>query len=426
MRKYYDKMLLAFGLSLLAIISIIGFFNPSRSFKSSQPLSNIQPFEFEIKNGLGVLTLRNTHRLMPGNTITTVDFNGSDIESFEIKEVIFRRRAEVEVNLKNGQKISGKLTNQDELILGKSWQNLRQPLTVSRNRKTINISLATVESVKSDHKILFSSPNGFDLQNFSLSFYQRKNTYNQHPQNFERPTWKQKKLDENETNYDLFTPPVIYLVDGKLSTNIPQEPILKQANDEEFGMELIRFSNEPYPYKLVSWIGETPYFEDTQTRQSPNSSSFVRNRLEVGIPYKKNKDRKGGQPSLVLSTLEDEEKQLVIEKFVVQQYRDEKTGGMKIIGRALVKDFQLGGKSFEINNQMKKVYAGNIKIEVRMTLNDLDNKTFTFTTKDMGISFDFGDRLFTVVEIDEVKKTILVNKKGPKPNQQIEQLLKLP
>ena len=419
-------MLLAFGLSLLAIISINGFFNPSRSSKSSQPLLNIQPFEFEIKNGLGALTLRNTHRLMPGNTITAVDFNGSDIESFEIKEVIFRRRAEVEVNLKNGQKISGKLTNQDELILGKSWQNTRQPLTVSRNRKTINISLATVESVKSDHKILFSSPNGFDLQNFSLSFYQRKNIYNQHPQNFERPTWKQKNLDENETNYDLFTPPVIYLVDGKLSTNIPQEPILKQANDEEFGMELIKFSNEPYPYKLVSWIGETPYFEDTQTRQSPNSLSFVRNRLEVGIPYKKNKDRKGGQPSLVHSTLEDEEKQLVIEKFVVQQYRDEKTGGMKIIGRALVKDFQLGGKSFEINNQMKEVYAGNIKIEVRMTLNDLDNKTFTFTTKDMGISFDFGDRLFTVVEIDEVKKTILVNKKGPKPNQQIEQLLRLP
>jgi len=116
----------------------------------------------------------------------------------------------------------------------------------------------------------------------------------------------------------------------------------------------------------------------------------------------------------------------MVEKFVVQQYKDEKTGGMKIIGRALVKDFKLGGQSFEINNQMSEVYAGNIKIEVRMTLNELKNKIFTFTTSDTGISFDFGDRVYSVTEIDQVAKTILVSKKGPSPDQEIEKLLSLP
>ena len=306
------------------------------------------------------------------------------------------------------------------------WKKQRQPLSLSKDRKIINISFAEIDGIKSDHKVLFKTPKDIDLQDFRLSFYQSKDIELSYFEMPERPQWEMKSLDNNETKYDLFTPPVIYLVDGKLSNIIPEESLVTQESEEKFGMELIRFSNEPYPYKLVSWIGEIPYFEDTQTRKSSVSRSFVRNRLEVGIPYKKNTQRAGGQPSLVPTSLEDNEKELMVEKFVVQQYKDEKSGGMKIIGRALVKDFKLGGKSFEINNQMKEVYAGNIKIEVRMTLDEIDDKVFTFTTSDKGISFDFGDRVYTVMEIDEASKKISVKKKGPNQDQHVEKILSLP
>ena len=116
---------------------------------------------------------------------------------------------------------------------------------------------------------------------------------------------------------------------------------------------------------------------------------------------------------------------MVIEKFVVQQYKDDKTGGIKIIGRALVKDFQLGGKSFEINNQMKEVYAGNIKIEVRMTLSKLEIKLLLLRPLTGVYPLILGTGLFTVTEIDEVNKTILVTKKGPKPDQHIEKIVKI-
>lgn len=424
-KDYYDKMLLAFLLFLLASFSVGSLFNNSQSTLDSPLLAHLPPFEVEINNGLAELTLRNKHNLMPGNRITVVESNGSEVETYDIIEVVLKRRAEVVINLKNGQQITGRLTTQDELKLSNNWQSLRQPLTVYQNRKNTNIPLSTIESITSDHKVVFITTKELNLQGLHLSYYQRKNIEASSYEISERPVWKHENLDENSTNYDLFTPPVIYLVNGKLTTNIPEISVFKEEMEEEFGMELIRFSNEPYPYRLVSWIGETPYFEDMLTKQTPSSSSNVRNRLEVGIPYKKNLDRQGGQPSLVPSSFEEEAKQLVIEKFVVQQYKDDKTGGIKIIGRALVKDFQLGGKSFEINNQMKEVYAGNIKIEVRMTLSKLENKTFTFTTSDRGISFDFGDRLFTVTEIDEVNKTILVTKKGPKPDQHIEKLLRL-
>ena len=117
-------------------------------------------------------------------------------------------------------------------------------------------------------------------------------------------------------------------------------------------------------------------------------------------------------------------KQLTIEKFVVQQYTDE-TGGLKVIGRALVKDHKLGGKPFEINNQMKEVYAGNVKIEVRMTLEKLQEKFFSFTTSDQGISFDFGDRVYKVKAINELEKSITVEKSGPTPDRKSEQTLRL-
>ena len=124
-----------------------------------------------------------------------------------------------------------------------------------------------------------------------------------------------------------------------------------------------------------------PYFEDTLVKNSPTSASNARNRLEVGIPYKKLLDRKAGQPSLIRTTEEDEDKQLTVEKFVVQQYRDERTGGLQTVGRALVKDHKLGGDAFEINNKMTEVFAGNIKIEVRMTIEELDGKTFLLLPK---------------------------------------------
>lgn len=426
LKDYSDKLLLALLLILLACLFTGILLHDDQTTDKSLSLDDAEPFELETVNGFTELTLRNSHQLMPGNSISVQEANGTELDVLEIEKVIFRRKSEVVAILKNGEQIEGRLTNQEDLSLKNDWKKQRQPLSLSKDRKIINISFSEIDGIKSDHKVLFKTPKDIDLQDFRLSFYQSKDIELSYFEIPERPQWEKKSLDNNETKYDLFTPPVIYLVDGKLSNIIPEESLVTQESEEKFGMELIRFSNEPYPYKLVSWIGEIPYFEDTQTRKSSVSRSFVRNRLEVGIPYKKNTQRVGGQPSLVPTSLEDNEKELMVEKFVVQQYKDEKSGGMKIIGRALVKDFKLGGKSFEINNQMKEVYAGNIKIEVRMTLDEIDDKVFTFTTSDTGISFDFGDRVYTVMEIDEASKKITVKKKGPIEDQHVEKILSLP
>ena len=75
---------------------------------------------------------------------------------------------------------------------------------------------------------------------------------------------------------------------------------------------------------------------------------------------------------------------------------------------------------------MTEVFAGNIKIEVRMTIEDLEGKTFSFTTEAEGISFDFGDRVYSVIKIEPTAKNILVLKKGPGQELESEELLELP
>ena len=75
---------------------------------------------------------------------------------------------------------------------------------------------------------------------------------------------------------------------------------------------------------------------------------------------------------------------------------------------------------------MTEVFAGNIKIEVRMTIEELEGKTFSFTTEDEGISFDFGDRVYSVIDIEPTAKNILVQKKGPEQDFESEKLLELP
>ena len=40
-----------------------------------------------------------------------------------------------------------------------------------------------------------------------------------------RVRWQKKSEDMNESIYDTFTPPVIYLIDGRLTTKLPEEPV---------------------------------------------------------------------------------------------------------------------------------------------------------------------------------------------------------
>ena len=61
----------------------------------------------------------------------------------------------------------------------------------------------------------------------------------------EKIRWTNNSNDFNSSIYDLFTPPIIYLVNGELTTSLPEKPE-KAVKEEAFGLTLVAFEKENF------------------------------------------------------------------------------------------------------------------------------------------------------------------------------------
>jgi len=365
-------------------------------------------------------------QLLPGNIIKLYNLEeDNDFISFEVKKVIFSKRSKVSITLNKGKLLKGRLLNPTSTILSEGWQKIRTPISFETNEGTKSLSYKEIEFIRGNQKIILDRPIGdINPNNYLISVYQSKAAFIVDSNRTTKSRWTNSIGDENSSIYDLFTPPIIYLVDGKLTTSLPEAPTEKEK-EEDFGLKLTIFNKEEYRLKLASWIGKTPYFEDLEKKVSENSQNNVKNRLEVRIPYKENESYRPGLPSFVKTTLDDENKFLMVDFFTVQQIKDPKTGGVKPVGRALVKDFRNDGKSFEINSLMQKVYSGKFQIMVRFNINGLPVEDVKISESDIGKVFTFGKRNYQVLSIDIENKSLEVEKKISGGNESTKQTLRL-
>ena len=128
---------------------------------------------------------------------------------------------------------------------------------------------------------------------------------------------------------------------------------------------------------------------------------------------------------MIKTTQDDENKLLMVTVFRVVQLKDEKTGGVRPVGRALVQDYKLGGNPFEINSLMQEVFAGENKIELSFSL-DGPSEQIILTDKDEGKTLEFGSRKYLIREINVEEKSLLIEKHGPPPNGPRTEKLSLP
>ena len=148
-----------------------------------------------------------------------------------------------------------------------------------------------------------------------------------------------------------YSPPLIYIIDNELTTTLPEAPI-EEEEKEPFGASVVSFSERPYRFRLVSWIGNSPYFEDITLTEKFGRST--RNGLEVNSSYKLIEIPKSGRPSLIEVDNNSSEKLLTLKYFTVQNV-PQNNGGVKPVGRAMIEDHSLKLEPFEINSLMEKV-----------------------------------------------------------------------
>ena len=410
---------------MLIVVGLINFFSSTEQNNKESFLKS-PSFTIDSFGDQEVLIMLKETQLLPGNIIKLYNLEeDNDFISFEVKKVIFSKRSKVSITLNKGKLLKGRLLNPTSTILSEGWQKIRTPISFETNEGTKSLSYKEIEFIRGNQKIILDRPIGdINPNNYLISVYQSKAAFIVDSNRTTKSMWTNSIGDENSSIYDLFTPPIIYLVDGKLTTSLPEAPTEKEK-EEDFGLKLTIFNKEEYRLKLASWIGKTPYFEDLEKKVSENSQNNVKNRLEVRIPYKENESYRPGLPSFVKTTLDDENKFLMVDFFTVQQIKDPKTGGVKPVGRALVKDFRNDGKSFEINSLMQKVYSGKFQIMVRFNINGLPVEDVKISESDIGKVFTFGKRNYQVLSIDIENKSLEVEKKISGGNESTKQTLRL-
>ena len=409
LRTHYDKLALLAVIIVLTLGVILSLF---QSFETTNNDENRQLPTFLIDSYEGDTTLelfRETD-LVPGDQVLFFNNISNESLSHRISKVIFNRKSRVVVTLNSQKSIQGRLLNSSSTILSESWRKIRTPLALETKEGVLNLNFKDITRIKGQQILVFSSGLGnVDPKEYSISTYQNKFVTVLDSNRSEKIRWTNNSTDTNASIYDLFTPPIIYLVNGELTTSLPEIP-QEVEKEEEFGLVLKSFEKDKFRLKLSSWIGQTPYFEDLLTKVSANSSKNVKNRIEVNVPYKINPNYRPGLPSFIKTTPEDEEKFLMVEYFTVVEFKDPKTGGSKPVGRALVKDYNTGNKPFEINSLMDEVFSGEYKIQLVFEIDGELPQDISLNAKDEGKKFEIGNRNYEVININEESKTIEVSK----------------
>ena len=199
---------------------------------------------------------------------------------------------------------------------------------IDADGKVMTIQLRQIERIMGNPEYILDDTADLSvLRGSTPFFYQRLDNYivSNHAK---RPEWGEIVSDKNNTIYDLFTPPLIYLIENKLTTSLPDAPI-EEEEVEAFGASIVSFDEIPYRFRLVSWIGNSPYIEDTKLTKEFGKTT--RNRLEVNNSYSLVDNPKPGRPSLTKVDNNSSEKLITLKYFshllllstlVFQQLRD--------------------------------------------------------------------------------------------------------
>jgi hypothetical protein len=427
LKSHYEKIILVTSLLIALVLGLVSLFSNS---DLDVPRNGMQGdlFWFDINDaGSQILELSKETNLLPGDSITFVSNSDDSIaDSFEISKIILIKGSTCTIRFGN-REMEGTIMAGSDLTLGRDWQKSKIVLDFITDDGRVPIPLSQILSIRGERQFIFDQPiEEFDPDERYISLYQGlgADETEGNQTKIDRARWTKPALESVDSIYDLFTPPIIYLIDGNLTTKLPEKVVETVVRTEDFGLVLEGFRKKPYRFRMSGWIGGVPIFDD----QAPDVIQRRQNkriRMEKGIPYRENVTGKPGTSSLVPTTPEDASKLLIVKYFEVQQIRDEKTGGVRSVGRAMVQDYKLGGDPFEINSLMPEVFAGENEIRMSFRL-DGANELIVFSDKDIGKTLEFGSRKYLVKEINSDDKSLLIEKRGPEANDFREETLALP
>jgi hypothetical protein len=412
----YEKIIL---LSAVSFIILQIFITSGHKFIKITSSNQYSQFKIiELRDETFIEPSKSTS-VLPGSSMYYKNLDSSEWSEEKIKNIHLIKRQKILLLTTDNREIEGTLVG--DFSLNENWQTSAESLAIRQQRDTIFVPVKKIDKITTLQRIkIAENLKDLDWNNQEISLFQRLNLKSSNVEPLPgKPKWTGSNPDSNSTKYDLFTPPIIYLDDGKLTARLPEKE-KPQELKEPFGLKLLSAKKAPYFLKLASWVGTVPYFEDRKAKLSESSTKFTRNRLEVGKFYKRDLNRKSGQPSLIECDESDPNRLLQVEHFIVQQLKNAKTGGLRLVGRSLIRDYVLGGEPFEINSIMEDVFAGDYTFVLAFNLPGQDEQILELSSKEEGRIFSFAGRSYQVVEIDLKSNHLTIVKKDPRVLEDVE------
>lgn len=408
--KYYDKLFVITAFSALAVVFGL---QVSKQIGSNAviDLEDHSPDWSRSSDGV-VLQAKLENDLMPGNFIF-YQVDDDNFSQIEISKLIFKRRSDVTIHLISGKVLKGTIKPKEGAIISKNWKNTNTPILLDIDGQVTPIQMRTIEKIVGTPKYVLSDNADLTVLRGKQPFFYQRGEIAFSSENRKRPVWDEIPSDKNSTIYELFTPPLIYIIDNELTATLPEAPI-EEKEKEPFGASIISFTEKPYRFRLMSWIGNSPYLEDIQLTEK--LGRIVRNRLEVNSSYRLIDNPKPGRPSLEEVDNNSSEKFLTLKYFTVQNIT-QKNGGVKPVGRALIEDHSLRIKPFEINSIMENVFLGQFEVKLKFKIGKEDSYETTLSASDQGKDISYNNRIYKVLEFDAEKKSVKLRKANAIPNQ---------
>lgn len=425
LKLHYEKIILSASFAT-AVVFVLLLFLSGDGRKPYAESTSSDAFYFETtESGIQTLELSKETALLPGDSITFVPIGDEqEPRKFQISKIILKNRSSLTVGF-NDREIEGRLMSGDDVTLDRGWKKSRSPLEIASKQGRASIPLNEVSYILGERLYVFGEEIDelySEEWNVSLhqAFAEKKDDENE--TKTERVRWTKTDDDTGDSIYDLFTPPIIYLIDGNLTTSLPEKVEVLEEKTEEFGLSLQSFDKKAYRFRMRGFTNKFPFFEDLDLRVKENRLN-PRTRMELNTAYQDNLSGNPGSSSLV-KAINEENKLIEVTAFVIQQIKDPKGGGRRPVARAKVKDYQLGTE-FEINSLMSEVFAGEIEIILNYSIESAQ-ETIKISDKDIGKVLEFGSRKYIVSEIDLEGKSLLIEKRGPGLGDAVKAQLTLP
>jgi len=409
LKSHLEKIFLFLILSIFTFLALI--IKEESKVHENNNSTSFSVLSSKKINNQKYYAVNTSSSLMPGDFLYYELVDEKETFNTEVLSIYYYRNTKLKIFHKGGV-VSGTLRK--SFTIDKNWSESRELVNLKTSSETVAVQVSDISLIFGESSIQVEDENlPVSETNILWSTYQRTFDVTADYSISEKPKWTLQRPDRNSSDYDLFTPPVIYIHEGKLTTRVPS--VKEEKEDlEPFGLKLISANKTPYPLLLVGWVSSIPYFQLLENESAELPEKIVRNRVIPNTYYKRKLNPKPGQPQLVACDNNDSDAWFVVESFEVQPFKNAKTGGIKPVGIATVKDYISNRPPFKINSLNTDAPAGDFHFTFGVSFPGIPEEKLRFTSVDLGKTYTFSGRDFEITSLDLDSRRVSITKKDPR------------